>query len=79
MKWTGPPDAEEPASVVEVVSAGSGGHESSPETQEGGASQEASAEAEVLADTGGTNLAVYAGIGVVGLAISALLARRLLG
>lgn len=79
VEWTGPPDAEEPASVVEVVSAASGGHESSPETQEGSASQEASAEAEVLADTGGTNLAVYAGIGVVGLAISALFVRRLLG
>lgn len=79
VEWTGPPDAEEPASVVEVVSAASGGHESSPETREGGASQEAIAEAEVLADTGGTNLAVYAGIGVVGLAISALFVRRLLG
>jgi uncharacterized protein YcnI len=26
VKWTGPPDAEEPASVVTVVSVGSGGH-----------------------------------------------------
>ena len=77
-EWTGPPDSEEPASVVEVVS-GSGGHESSPEPQEGGTTQEAGDEAEMLADTGGTNPAVYAALGGVGLALSGLLARRLLG
>jgi uncharacterized protein YcnI len=78
VEWTGPPDSEEPASVVEVVS-GSAGHESSPELQQGGTTQQASDEAEVLADTGGTNPAVYAGLGVAGLALSGLLAQRLLG
>lgn len=79
VEWTGPPDAEEPASVVEVVSAGSGGGESNPEPQGDGASPGADGEAEVLADTGGRTPAVYAVLGVVGLAFSALLARRLLG
>lgn len=83
VEWTGAPDSEEPASVVEVVSGESGGNESSSEPrsepQEGRTSQEAGDRAEVLADTGGTSPAVYAGLGVVGLALSALLARRLLG
>src|SRR3712207_8285087 len=45
VEWTGAPDSEEPASVVEVVS-GSGGHESGsasghgPEQPEASASQE---------------------------------------
>ena len=79
VEWTGAPDSEEPASVVEVVSGGPEATESSPEPSGSSASQEAGGEAEVLADTGGTNPVVYAGIGVAGLLASALLARRLLG
>jgi uncharacterized protein YcnI len=79
VEWTGAPDSEEPASVVEVVSGHSGAPESSP-PQEGSASQkQASGDAAVLADTGGTNLAVYAGLGIVALALSAIVARRILG
>ena len=79
VKWTGPPDAEEPASVVEVISGGSADAGSSPEPSEASASQQAGGEASVLADTGGTNPAVYAGLGLAGLLASALLARRLFG
>ena len=79
VEWTGAPDSEEPASVVEVVSGGPEATESSPEPSGSSASQEAGGEAEVLADTGGTNPVVYAGIGVAGMLASALMARRLLG
>ena len=79
VEWTGAPDSEEPASVVEVVSGGPEGSESSPEPSDSSASQQAGGEAEVLADTGGTSPVVYAGIGVAGLLASAMLARRLLG
>src|SRR5215211_3232701 len=79
VEWTGPPDSEEPASVIDVVSGGSERPQSSWRPSEASASQKAGGEAEVLADTGGTNLAVYAGLGFVGLVVSALLARRLLG
>jgi uncharacterized protein YcnI len=79
VKWTGPPDAEEPASVVEVVSGGSEEPGSSSEPSGARASQRAGGEAEVLADTGGTSPTVYAGLGLAGLLVSAMLARRLLG
>jgi uncharacterized protein YcnI len=79
VEWSGAPDSEEPASVVEVISGGSADAESSPEPASDGSSQQAGGEASVLADTGGTNPAVYAGLGLAGLAVSALLARRLLG
>src|SRR5215212_3620646 len=79
VEWTGAPDSEEPASVVEVVSGGAEQSQSSPKPSGASASQKAGGEAEVLADTGGMNLAVYAGFGFVGLVVSALLARRLLG
>jgi uncharacterized protein YcnI len=80
VEWTGPPNSEEPASVVEVVSGGSEHHQSSPHPSEASASQKAAGgEAKVLAETGGTNPALYAGLGFVGLVLSALLARRLLG
>jgi uncharacterized protein YcnI len=79
VEWTGAPDSEEPASVVEVVSAESGAAGASPKPKEGSSAQEAGDEAGVLADTGGTSPAVYAGLGVAGLALSALLARRILG
>jgi len=65
--------------VVEVVSGGAEDPEPSPEPSEASASQQAGGEAEVLADTGGTSPAVYAGLGLAGLLVSALLARRLLG
>jgi uncharacterized protein YcnI len=78
VEWTGPPDSEEPASVIEVVASGSGHPQSSPQPSEASASQQAGGQAQVLAETGGMNLAVYAGLGFVGLVLSALLARRLL-
>jgi len=65
--------------VVEVVSGGSEHPQSSPQPSEASASQKAGGQAEVLAETGGTNLAVYAGFGFVGLMVSVLIARRLLG
>ncbi len=79
VEWAGAPDSEEPASVVEVVSGGPEESGSSPEPSDSSASQQAGGEAGVLADTGGTNPAVYAGLGVASLLASALLARRLLG
>jgi uncharacterized protein YcnI len=86
VEWTGPPDAEEPASVVEVVSGAAGGQESSSESQSGAepqassAPQEVGEEAKALANTGGTSPALYAvGLGAGVLALSALMARRLLG
>ncbi len=78
VEWTGPPDSEEPASVIEVVSGGSEHPQSSPKASEASASQKAGGQSEVLADTGGTNPAVYVGLGFVGLVLSALLAQRLL-
>jgi uncharacterized protein YcnI len=79
VEWTGPTDSEEPASVVEVVSGGSEHHQSSPQPSAASASQKDGGEAKILTDTGGANPAVYAGLGFVGLVVSALLARRLLG
>jgi uncharacterized protein YcnI len=79
VEWTGAPDSEEPASVIEVVSSGSEHPQASPKPSEASASGKAGGQAEVLAETGGTNLAVYAGLGFAGLVLSALLARRLLG
>jgi uncharacterized protein YcnI len=79
VEWTGAPDSEEPAAVVAVVSAGSARDGAASKPQKGSASQEAGDEAEVLANTGGTSPAVYAALGGLGLALSALLARCLLG
>ena len=78
VEWTGPPDSEEPASAIEVVSGGSDHPQSSPQPSEASASPKVGGQTDVLAETGGTNLAVYAGLGFVGLVLSALLARRLL-
>jgi uncharacterized protein YcnI len=78
VEWTGPPDSEEPASVIEVVASGSERTQSSPQPSEASASPKGGGQTDVLAETGGTNLAVYAGLGFVGLVLSALLARRLL-
>src|SRR5918999_1122193 len=76
VEGVGAPDSEEPASVIEVVSGGSDHPQSSPEPSEASASREKAAggEARVLAETGGTNPAVYAGLGFLGLVLSALLA-----
>ncbi len=79
VEWTGPPNSEEPASLINVVSAESGGDAASSKPQGDSASQGAGDEAGVLADTGGTSPVVYAGLGVLGLALSALLTRRILG
>jgi uncharacterized protein YcnI len=78
VEWTGPPDAEEPASVVEVVSGGTEG--SASEAGETGSQREGpGAGTDTLAATGGTSPLVYAGLGVGALALGALLARRLIG
>jgi uncharacterized protein YcnI len=80
VEWTGPPDAEEPASVVRVVSSGTDGH--GPETTEAGSDHQgtvAGAGTDTLSATGGHNPYVYACLGVGALALGALLARRLTG
>ena len=83
VKWTGPSDAEEPASVVAVVSGGSEGQDSEAiETGEDDSQSEgttAGADADTLASTGGTSPLVYAGLGVGALAVGSLLVRRLIG
>jgi uncharacterized protein YcnI len=74
VEWTGPPDAEEPASVTVVTSAagaeGQGGDEAG--------SPRETASASVLPDSGGTNSLLYGVVGalVLGLAMTALLLRR---
>ncbi len=78
VEWTGPPDAEEPASVVEVVPSGTGGQGS--EAAQVASDREgpvAGAGTDILAETGGPTLLVYASLGVGALALGALLARRL--
>jgi uncharacterized protein YcnI len=75
VEWTGPPDAEEPASVVEVVSASSAeGHGN------GGEDAGSTASASALPDSGGTSPALYGVVGAgalaLGLATTALLRRR---
>jgi uncharacterized protein YcnI len=80
VEWTGPPDAEEPASVVEVVSSGT--DEQGAQAAEAGSDRQATATGaatDTLTATGGTNPLVYAGLGVGALALGALLARRLMG
>jgi LPXTG-motif cell wall-anchored protein len=73
VEWTGPPDAEEPASVVEVISGGTASHEHGAGEQQGSHSETTTGE--VLPDSGGTDPVVYAGLGVLALALAALLAR----
>jgi LPXTG-motif cell wall-anchored protein len=69
VKWTGPPDSEEPASVVRVVSGGAG---------ESGSRSEAMAEpADTLPGTGGTNLVVYGIVGAGALVLGLSLLARL--
>src|SRR5918994_1261987 len=58
VEWTGPPDSEEPASVIEVVSSGSDHPQASPQRSEASASQKAAGgEPKGLANTGGVNTA----------------------
>src|SRR3712207_3265437 len=78
VEWTGPPDAEEPASVVQVVPSGANGHGS--ETAEAASDhQETVTGAGTLSATGGTSPSVYARLGAGILALGVLLARRLIG
>jgi uncharacterized protein YcnI len=80
VEWTGPPDAEEPASVVEVVP-GSAEEEGSEAGEAGpnGDGAAAGASTGTLASTGGTSPLVYAGLGFGVMALGTLLARRLIG
>jgi uncharacterized protein YcnI len=77
VEWTGPPDAEEPASVVEVVPSGTGRQGSEAASDSEGTV--AVAGTDTLTATGGHNPFVYACLGVGALALGALLARRLTG
>src|ERR687890_2184650 len=81
VEWVGAPDSEEPASVIEVVSGGSDHPQASPQPSDASASREKAAGGgkKGLGGTGGAEPAPYAGLGFVGLVLSALLARRLLG
>jgi uncharacterized protein YcnI len=80
VEWTGSPDAEVPASIVEVVSGGTEGHGSgSEESHSHDEGKTAGADADTLASTGGTSLLSYAGLGVSVLALGTLLVRRLIG
>ena len=79
VEWTGPPDAEEPASVVEVVPSGT--EEQGSEAGEAGSDRQGTvggAATDALTATGGTSPLVYAGLGVGALALGTLLTRRLI-
>ena len=80
VEWTGPPDAEEPAPVVEVVPSGTAGHGS--EIGEASSQRDGTVAGEsmdTLAATGGTSPLLYAGLGVGTLVLGVLLAWRLIG
>jgi uncharacterized protein YcnI len=78
VEWTGPPDAEEPASVVAVVSGSDEGHgsESGEESSHGEGTR---AGEDTLVSTGGTSPILYAGLGVGAFALGTMLVRRLIG
>lgn len=81
VEWSGPPDSEEPASLVRVVAAGSQGTEEAASDDHGGNGGEsaASAEAATLPDSGGTRPLVYygaAGSVVLTLVVLPLTLRR---
>ena len=79
VEWTGPPDAEEPASVVAVVPSGTDDHGAQAGAGLSGHQGTATGAAtDTLTSTGGANPLVYAGFGVVALALGALLVRRLI-
>lgn len=73
VEWTGPPDADNPASVIQVASSGSesGGHGAGAES--GG---QASASAP-LPDTGGTSPVLYVGFGAAAAVLGTALIMRL--
>ncbi len=80
VEWTGPPDAEEPASVVEVVPSGT--DKQGAQAGEAGSEHQGTATGaatDTLTATGGANPLVYAGLGLGALALGALLARRRIG
>lgn len=86
VEWTGPPDAEEPASVVRVAASSAGGHgsgtEEGDETAASGSHAEGKADgknADTLASTGGASLFVYAVLGIRALVGGGFLALRLVG
>jgi uncharacterized protein YcnI len=80
VEWTGPPDAEEPASVVVVVPSGTDEHGAQAgEARSDRQGTATGAGTDTLTETGGTSPLVYAGLGIGALALGALLARRLIG
>jgi uncharacterized protein YcnI len=80
VEWAGPPDAEEPASVIAVVSGSDEGRTSeSGEENAQGKGTTAGADTDTLASTGGTSFLVYAALGVGALALGTMLVRRLIG
>jgi uncharacterized protein YcnI len=78
VEWTGPPDAEEPASVVEVALAGGTGEHGHAGGEADSRHEAASASA--LPDSGGESPVLYGVVGavalVLGLTTAALLRRR---
>ena len=77
VEWTGSPDSESPASVVEVASAGDGAGDHGHGGEEGSHHETASASA--LPESGGTNPTLYGVVGALALALgltTALLIRR---
>lgn len=82
VEWTGPPEAETPASVMNVVSGGAqaGGHGGGTGgVEQAAASSETAASADTLPETGGTSAAVYLAAGtfvlLLGLALMAIFRR----
>ncbi len=71
VEWTGPPDAELPASIVEVAAAGAGGHGAEEEGShhEDGGGEEAAHHEEALPDSGGPSPALYGAAGAAALAM----------
>lgn len=67
-RWTGPEDSEHPASVVEVVSGGSQGEDSSHagSHEEGGDHHGGATEGEEIPDTGGMNPLLLYGVFCIG-------------
>lgn len=82
VEWTGPPDSDNPASVIQVASSGSeGGHGAGAESGNrdmGGmeAGSQASASAP-LPDTGGISPVLYVGFGAAATVLGAALIMRL--
>ena len=73
VEWTGPPDADQPAAVVQVASSDTpdGGHGADMES---GGQESAGAP---LPDTGGTNPVLYVSFGAVAILVGTALMMRL--